>query len=1106
LRRKLLIVVAVLATAFAMAVPAVGAQQSQLTATPLTADSTFTGSANKSGETVRVIVQLAAEPIASYEGGVAGIPATSPAVTKKDLNANSKPAKDYKNYLKKSQSDFVERLKTVAPDAKVDGDFQVAVNGVSMTVDSGELANISRLPGVVAVLPDRLEQPQTEVSPQFIGAPIAWSQLGGQANAGEGVIVGVLDSGIWPEHPSVADPSPVGGAYPTPPTVPGSNGFGSGGTKDTCDFGNTSYNSDDAPFSCNNKLIGAYDFTDTYKLAIGLIPSEFDSARDSNGHGTHTMTTAAGNGGVSATLLGVSRGILSGVAPRAHVIAYKVCGYEGCFSSDSVHAVEQAILDGVDVINFSISGGGSPYGDAVSLAFLGAYDAGIVVSASAGNSGPGADTTDHREPWTMTVGASTSNRHFLSTVSLTDGTNNLELVGATVTNGIGTPTPVVSAADYGDALCNSPFAPATFAGQIVICERGVIARVEKSFNVAAGGAGGMLLYNPTLQGLATDNHFIPSVHLENDAGDELLDFMDNATGPVTATFTGGVATTVQGDVMAAFSSRGGPGQTLGISKPDVTAPGVQILAGNTPLPETVEGGPPSELFQAIQGTSMSSPHNAGAAALVKAIHPNWTPGQIKSALMTTSLVSGVTKEDGSTAADAFDMGSGRIDLTKAGSAELTFDESAGAYLALEDNLWNANYPSLFIPSMPGLMTVQRTVHNELSTGGSWKTSVQAPADLVVSVPKNINVSKNGYQTFEITVDARAVPIGETRMARMTLSRNGGQTLTFPITIVRGEPVVGASKECAPGTIGKNQTTTCTITVSNTAFGDAQVQVIDQLPSELTLINNSVTGAQKSGNGIAFNGTLFGAEPPSPSVVDGTGTTPAGGYLPLSAFGLTPISGVGDETITNFTVPAFVYAGDTYSRIGMVSNGYAVVGGGTGGDVDFVNQVLPDPTPPNNVLAPFWTDLNAAAGGAMRIGVLTDTGSGDSWLILDWAGVPEYSSTTPATFEIWIGINGTEDISYTYGSVGSGDGGFLTVGAENAFGNAGDNWYVDGTGTPVASGDELRVVGVPGAPGETHVITFQAKGAKPGQYTNYALVTSDAFEGTSVISFSGEVKK
>jgi uncharacterized repeat protein (TIGR01451 family) len=1058
----------------------------------------------KSNDVVRVVVQLSEDPLATYDGGVAGIPATSPSVTDRPLDADSQAARAYVEHLEAEQEDFKDTVAEVAPSAEIGQDFQVALNGVAMELTETDAARVAALPEVARIVPDRLVQPDTEVSPGFIDATTLWDQQGGQANAGEGVIVGILDTGIWPEHPSFADPSPVGGAYPAPHTVPGSNGFGSGGPRSTCDFGNTAANSNDAAFTCNNKLIGAYSFLDTYKAVEGLIPTEFDSARDSNGHGTHTSSTAAGNGGVAASLFDIDRGVISGIAPRAHVIMYRVCGLEGCFQSDSVRAVEQAILDNVDVINFSISGGNAPYSDAVSLAFLAAYEAGVLVSASAGNEGPGADTVGHREPWTMTVGASTTNRHFLSTVSLEAGGDTLALTGATITEGIDTPTEVVVAPDDdADAgTCNTPAAAGTYTGQIVICERGTTARVEKSFNVAQGGAAGLLLYNPVLQGLATDNHFIPTVHLENDAGAQLLQFMSDHSGEtVLATFPDGTATEVQGDVMAAFSSRGGAGQSLGVSKPDVTAPGVQILAGHTPMPEGALGGPPGQLFQAIQGTSMSSPHNAGAAALVKASHPDWTPGQIKSALMTTALTEGVTKEDQTTPADIFDMGSGRIDLSDAGTASITFDETAANYLLLEGNLWDANYPSLYVPSMPGAITVERTLHNELNRGAHWRTSVEAPSDLDVSVPKNINLPGGGSRTFSISVDARDVPIGEVRTARITFSR-GDEEHTFPITIVRRDPIVPGAKSCDPASIARRDTTTCTITVTNNSFEPAEVTVVDKLPGELRLVGDSVVGADANGNTVEFNGTLGPAEPPTPSVVDATGNTPAG-YLPLSLFGIAPFS-ASDESIANFTVPPFVYAGETYTAIGVVSNGYAVVGGGTGEDVDFINQSLPDEAPPNNVLAPFWTDLNPASGGALRIGILTD-GTND-WLILDWEAVPEFSDGTPSNFQIWIGVNGVEDISYTYGAVGEGDLGFLTVGAENAFGNRGANWYFDGEGSLPVTGTELRVVGVPGAAGETHTITFDAVGQRRGEYTNYVYVTSDQFAGTSIFSFSGEVTR
>src|SRR5205807_4436340 len=168
------------------------------------------------------------------------------------------------------------------------------------------------------------------------------------------------------------------------------------------------------------------------------------SARDPEGHGTHTSSTAAGDRVDSAMLFGVERGPVSGVAPGARVIMYRVCIAQGCFNSDSVAAVQQGIKDDIDVINYSISGGGNPYTDAVELAFLDAFHAGISVNASAGNSGPGAATVDHGGPWVTTVGASTSNRFFTSTLHLTaDGGATFDMPGVTVTNGITTATPVV---------------------------------------------------------------------------------------------------------------------------------------------------------------------------------------------------------------------------------------------------------------------------------------------------------------------------------------------------------------------------------------------------------------------------------------------------------------------------------------------------------------------------------------------------------------------------------------------------------------------------------------------------------------------------------------
>jgi subtilisin family serine protease len=976
-------------------------------------------------------------------------------------------------------------------------------DGAAMLVAGDQVDKLASLDGVKAVYLDELMQPDTEVSPIFIGAPGVWSQLGGQGSAGEGVVVGVLDTGIWPEHPAFSDPDPAGKVYDPPMVAPGSNGF-VGAPRSTCDFGNTAWNPNDAPFTCNNKLIGAYDFLDTYKAFSGLLPVEFDSARDSEGHGSHTAATAAGNGGVDASIFGVPRGAISGVAPRAHVIMYRVCGDVGCYSSDSAAAVEQAILDEVDAINFSISGGSNPYSDIVSLAFLSAYENGVFVSASAGNSGPGADTTAHREPWTITVAASTTDRHFISTVNLTaDNGDTLELQGASLTDGIYTPTPVVFP-PY-DPLCLNPYPAGTFNGEIVICQRGIIARVAKSFNVAAGGAAGMLQYNPTLQGLATDNHFIPSVHLESDAGAALLAFMSSHTG-VMGTFTQGMPTAVLGDMMAAFSSRGGPGQSLGISKPDITAPGVQILSAHTPLPHSVDGGLPGELFQAIQGTSMSSPHIAGSGALIKALHPDWTPGQIKSALMTTAYT-GVVKEDGVTPATPFDYGSGRVDLNLAGNPGLTFDETGADYVALQNQLWNSNYPSLYVPVMPGKITVERTVRSVLPQKSVWYTSVESPPDVKVSVPAYFGIYPGADYTFQISVDASQVPLGQVRHATLYLSTTFGKdytriTVRFPITIVRKQPAISLSKVCDPAAIGFKETTNCSITASNTSFSDAVIDLVDNLPKNLIVKPGTevIGGIKENNRKVSFAGTLAGAEPPIVTVEPGV--SPAGGYLPLSLFGVAPITGVGDETITNFNVPGFMFAGINNTRLGMVSNGYVVVGGGTAADVQFVNQNLPNPTRPNNVLAPFWTDLNPAFGGAMRIAILTD--GVNSWIVADWEDVQNYGDRLPNDFQVWIGINGVEDITFAFGEVSAGDMGFLTVGAENSFGNSGQNFYYNGTGTPPGPTVGVRVNSMPASPGETHVLSFQALGVIAGAYTNCAELTADLFQGTNVACFSGSV--
>lgn len=1042
------------------------------------------------GNPVSIIVQLEDASLAAYEGGLPGLAPTSPEVTgAQKVDVNAPESQLYLGYLLQQQSTFENNLNKRTSGARIVHRYQVVLNGFSMVVNESQAASIARLPGVKAVYRDELRHLDTERSPYFISAPRIWKQLGGQDSAGQGVIVGILDSGIWPEHPSFADPDPSGDAFPEPP------GKWAG---TACEFGSSI--AGDVPFTCNNKLIGAQRFMETYEqFGPPLLPGEFLSARDDDGHGSHTASTAAGNGKVKAQIFGIPRGTISGIAPRAHVVAYKVCGNEGCYESDSIAAIQQAIIDGVDVLNFSIGGGANPYADPVELAFLDAYAAGIFVAASAGNDGPDPDTVEHRGPWVTSVAASRTDRFFQSKVVLVASNGDkLRLTGVSITDGIKNSTAVVNAANFGDALCQNGTPDGAFTGQIVVCQ-GATGRLQKSFNVKQRGAVGMLLYNPVLASVSSDNHYVPSIHLQNDAGERLLNFLATHSG-VTATFPRGRPDKVQGDVLAAFSSRGGPEQSLGVSKPDVTAPGVQILAGNTPLGASVFSGPPGELFQAIQGTSMSSPHVAGAAALLKDLHPKWSPGQIKSALMATAKTIRQFKEDGETPADAFDVGSGRIDLRHAGDPGLTFDVSAKQYLDNEEDLWNVNYPSLYIPVMPGQITVQRTAKSLLDAPTEWRVSAKTDDDWYIIIPENLRLGAREKARFDITIDARNVPLGEVRYGEIRLTA-GSRKLHLPVTIVRGQPLLTMEKECKPRIFREGEKTDCTITLRNTSFENARADLVDNLPEALKLVESSVQGAEIKDNGIRFSGVIAGAVPPLVSVVPGTSP---GGYLPLSGFGVPAVSGMGDETIANFTVAPFLFAGETYTRIGVVSNGYAVVGGGSGAEVSFVNQLFPDPTPPNNVLAPFWTDLNLGAGGAMRVAVLTN--GTQNWLVLDWETAPNFSDGETNSFQIWIGQNGVEDISFTYGpNLSDGDLGFLTVGAENSFGNAGSSFYVNGEGTLPTPATQLVVVSTAGAPGQTQVITFQARGIQRTRWQNCARLTSNIFQGINISCASGRVE-
>jgi hypothetical protein len=1045
---------------------------------------------------VQAVVKLDYEPLATYTGTLSNLPATGPAVTGRKLSG-TEAERRYEDHIETREAEFLRVLAERVPQALAGQRLRTVYGGLAITAPANRLRDVVAIPGVVAVQADAMRQPLTDASTDFIGAGPATPAA---ASDGAGVLVGVLDSGVWPEHPSFAESR----ASQAPPLK-------TDGTARTCDFGANPLDpaaagaADPQPFRCNRKLIGGAAFLSAYLEDAARADAEkYKTARDSNGHGTHTASTAAGNVLASAPVFGTDRGPLRGVAPGAWLSVYKVCGVEGCFSSDSAAAVGQAVKDGVQVINFSISGGTTPQTDPVELAFLDAYAAGVFVAASAGNEGPGAGTTNHLSPWVTTVAASTQSREFVSTLTLRAGDAKATFEGASITAGAG-PAPVMlaeSVAGYGKLCGTKPVANA-FAGKIVACERGGnIARVDKGNNVKAGGAVGMILYNPKLADVETDNHWLPTVHLAD--GTAFRAFLTGHRN-VTGTFTAGAEHAGRADVMAAFSSRGPVGTFI---KPDVTAPGVQILAGHTPTPESPAEGPPGERFQAIAGTSMSSPHVAGAAAWLKSRHPDWSPGRIRSALMTTATTE-VVKEDLKTPADAFDMGAGRIRVDRASSAGLLFDETPTRLSTLaadEVNAVHLNLPSVNAPVMPGRVTTMRTATNVTGRTLTFKASATTSAGASVTVlPATFVVLPGRSADLSISIRAEAAAtagleaepkqfFGQVTLTPATAA--DGPQLHLPVAFVPKPGPVTASSTCTPASIPVGGTSLCSVTATNTSFEDATVDMTTTLTPNL-----AVAGA--SGAMIVDERRLEVRQAKLPGKVPGTPSLSAGelfGYVPLDRFDIAA-EPIGDEEIVNYELPDPVtYGGQSYDTVGVTSNGYVVVGGGDAADVKCCDLTqIPDPTRPNNVLAPYWTDLDGSAAPGVLAGVL-ETVDGTAWLVVEWR-LNVYGTSSLRTFQLWMRI-GTEEIGFAYPPDDRpGDPGKpLIVGAENVNGTGGDQLPPG-----LAPAGDLLVKTSPPVPGGSLTYSVTVRGTAAGAGTVLTRMDSPQVPGVTTVTSAVTVR-
>ena len=758
----------------------------------------------KTGGTV-FIVRMADLPVVAYKGGRAGYAATAPQ-RGEHANPNSARVRKYQDFLNRTHADALRAVG--APSNAKFYDYTFSFNGFAAQLTPKQAVRLAQQPNVVSVNQEQVRQPMTDNTPGFLGlsAPGGlWDELGGQGNAGEDVIIGVIDTGIWPEHPSFSDEVDLGHdpgntdrnlAYGPPPAD----------WHGKCEAGEQ-FSRDD----CNNKLIGARWFTRGRNLAGGQHEGEYASPRDHDGHGTHTASTAGGNANVDPMIFGRDLGVgtISGMAPRARIAAYKGCfGETGCFLTDLLAAIDAAVSDGVDVINYSIGSDSPQFGDD-DIAFLFAADAGVYVATSAGNAGPGVGTVGSpaSSPWVTAVGASTHDRYFLSTITLGNGES---FVGGSVGTALpavrlvdATDDPDVTPADHEFPCVEGGLDPAVVTGAIVLCERKTgIPRIAHGEAVAAAGGVGMILFDPPQVNVRpTDNHVIPVVHVHEDVAAAIEAYIESAGDGATASFSGGTAQPNDDSHvpdMAVFSSRGPNGAAGDIIKPDVTAPGVQILAGNSPTPFL---GAPGELFQAIQGTSMSSPHVAGVGALLRQAHPDWTPAMIKSALMTTGSQD-VDKEDSSTAADPFDMGGGHIQPNPAFDPGLVYDAGFLDYVAFlcgNGNLPAAtctttfgiepidpsdlNLASIGIAQLAGTQTVTRTVTN-VGTTDTYTVAVEAPLGVNVDVdPPVLTVAPGDTASYTVTFTSNADAVfDEWTFGSLTWSDGAGHNVRSPIAI------------------------------------------------------------------------------------------------------------------------------------------------------------------------------------------------------------------------------------------------------------------------------------------------------------------------------------
>ncbi|XP_010042392.2 subtilisin-like protease 4 [Eucalyptus grandis] len=599
--------------------------------------------------------------------------------------------------------------------------YRNVATGFAARLTPDEVTAMQDKPGFVAAHPEQIYSLQTTHSPQFLGLPLRQGAFNG-STMGEGIIIGVMDSGVTPDHPSFS-----GAGMPPPPAK----------WKGRCDF---------KPSQCNYKLIGARTFNSSAKKNVTTPPT------DDFGHGTHTASTVAGAPVPNANLLGMAEGTAIGMAPRAHLAIYRVCSALHCFESDFLAGFDAALADGVDMLSLSLGGPSLPfYMDSLAIATFAAIQRGIFVSCSAGNSGPHSGTVSNVAPWMLTVGASSTDRNFASNVKLGNG---VEYEGEALSQFSFPSTllplvyPGIDGTEGSKYCLKGALISSEIKGKVVACESG---RGNPSMEVKRAGAAAMILMNTKLAGITNMASVfpLPTSQVSYFTGKEIKAYINSTETPTaTIIFKGTTYGNPTAPALTVFSSRGPNSVSPGILKPDVIGPGLDILAA---WPFLISNDTKAKYyFDILFGTSMSCPHLSGIAALIKAAHPDWSPAAIKSAIMTSAKQLNIKQnpilDERRQPADVFGIGAGHVNPAKAIDPGFIYDIQ----------------PDNYIPYLCGL--------------GYTDTQVATIAHKPVKCSRSIPEGELNYPSFSVT-------LGPPQTFTRTVTNVGAGNLSYVVMVV-----------------------------------------------------------------------------------------------------------------------------------------------------------------------------------------------------------------------------------------------------------------------------------------------------------------------------------